>query len=306
MRLEKIDLNLFVVFDAIYRERSVTRVAQRLHLTQPAVSNALGRLRQTFDDPLFVRTTAGMQPTPLADTIVTDVRKALGLLRDSVAVSAEFDPAASTKTYRLGMNELSQMLLLPELQARISREAPLVTLQCYYVDRASALDDLKSGDLDLVLDVPQASVRELAHRPLGELPYVVAMRRTHPLAAGPLQLDDYLAARHLLVSGRRRGRGQADVALQALGLQRDIAVRVQGYTVGAAITASDDLLWTAPAAMALQSQLHVSTLPFDCQPLRLHLYWPREADQDPTSCWMRDRVAGIFSAGLGRESIQGS
>lgn len=303
MRLEKIDLNLFVVLDAVYRERNVTRVAQRLHLTQPAVSNALGRLRQTFDDPLFVRTPEGMQPTPLADSIIADVRKALGLLRDSVVDNAHFDPSASTKRYRLGMNELAQMLVLPQLQARVSREAPLAGLQCYYVDRATALEELKSGGLDLVLEVPQAGARELSHRPLGELPYVVAMRPGHPLAAGPLSMDDYLGARHLLVSGRRRGRGHPDVALQALGLQRDISVRVQGYTVGAAITAADDLLWTVPAAMALHTQLHRCALPFECQPLRFNLYWPREAEQDPASRWIRERVAEAFSTGLSREAV---
>lgn len=298
MRLEKIDLNLFVVFDAVYRERNVTRVAQRLHLTQPAVSNALGRLRQTFDDPLFVRTPDGMQPTPLADSVVADVRKALGLLRDSVVVNARFEAAASTRTYRLGMNELAQMLLLPRLQALMSREAPGAGLQCYYVDRATAVNDLKSGDLDLVLEVPQAGGRELSRQTLGELPYVVAMRPEHPLANATLTLDDYLAARHLLVSGRRRGRGQPDVALQALGLQREIAVRVQGYTVAAAITAADDLLWTVPAALALHTRLHVTALPFECQPLRFALYWTREADQDPASRWIRERVAQAFAAGL--------
>ncbi len=273
-------------------------MAQSLHLTQPPVSNALGRLRQTFDDPLFVRTPEGMQPTPLADSIVSDVRKALGLLRDSVVSNAGFDAAASTRSYRLGMNELAQMLLLPHLQGLMSSEAPLASLQCYYVDRATAVADLKSGDLDLVLEVPQAGGRELSHRPLGELPYMVAMRPEHPLAGAPLTLDDYIAARHLLVSGRRRGRGQADVALQALGLQREIAVRVQGYTVGAAITAADDLLWTVPAALVLNTQLHVTPLPFECQPLRFNLYWTREADQDPASSWIRDRVAEAFTEGL--------
>lgn len=298
MRLDKIDLNLFVVLDAVYRERNVTRVAQRLNLTQPAVSNALGRLRQTFGDPLFIRTPSGMQPTPVADSVIGDVRRALSLLRDSAGVNARFDPASSQKTFRLGMNEMAQLLSLSHLQRRFDELAPLASLQCYYVDRASAVEDLRSGGLDLLLEAPQVNSRELSHRPLGELPYRVAMRRGHPLSAGQVGLADYLGARHLLVSGRRRGRGQADVALNNLGHSREVVLRLQSYSVAAAVTAAGDLLWTVPEAMARQFDLHICELPFDCEPLRFNLYWPREADRDPASCWLRELVAGSFARGL--------
>lgn len=298
MRLDKIDLNLFVVLDAVYRERNVTRVAERLNLTQPAVSNALGRLRQTLDDPLFIRTPSGMQPTPVADSVIGDVRRALGLLRDSASVNARFEPATSQKTFRLGMNELAQLLALPHLQACFEQLAPMATLQCYYVDRTAAVEDLKSGALDLLLETPQVNARELSHLPLGELHYRVAMRVGHPLAPGPISLEDYLRARHLLVSGRRRGRGQADVALNNLGHSRSIALRLQGYSVAAAATAAGDLLWTAPEAMARQRGLHVTALPFACEPLSFNLYWPREADRDPASRWLRERVEDAFTRGL--------
>ena len=298
MRLDKIDLNLFVVFDAVYRERNVTRVAQRLHLTQPAVSNALGRLRQTFDDPLFIRTPTGMQPTPVADSVINDVRKALGLLRDSVGVNARFDPATSQQTFRLGMNELAQMLLLPHLQHRLTELAPQANLQCYYVDRTSAVEELRSGGLDVLLETPQFNARELSHLALGELHYQVAMRPGHPLANKPLSLEDYLQARHLLVSGRRRGRGQADVALNNLGHTREIALRLQGYSVAAAVTEEGDLLWTVPEPMARQRGLHIAELPFQCEPLQFNLYWLREADEDPANRWIRGQVAEAFQQGL--------
>ena len=298
MRLDKIDLNLFVVLDAVYRERNVTRVAQRLHLSQPAVSNALGRLRQTFDDQLFVRTPGGMQPTPVADNVIGDVRKALGLLHDSVGVNARFDPRTSRKTFRLGMNDLAQLMILPVLQRRLAELAPGASVSVYYIDRDTSTEELKSSALDLLLESPQINARELSQHPLVQFEYVVAMRPEHSLASGPLSMEDYLQARHVHVSGRRRGRGQADVALHTLGQQRDIAIRVQNYSVAAAITAANDLLWTVPAQMASTTDLHVAELPFQCAPLELNLYWPRGATDDPASCWIRKLLTEELKKGL--------
>lgn len=135
VRLDRLDLNLFVVLDAIYRERSVTKVAAQLSLTQPAVSNALGRLRQTFDDPLFVRTPEGMKPTPVADSVINDVRQALTLLGRSVDTLAQFDPKTSDKVFNLGMNDLAESLLLPKLRALLKEQAPGVSITSYYVER---------------------------------------------------------------------------------------------------------------------------------------------------------------------------
>lgn len=182
MRLEKVDLNLFVVLDAIYREGSVTKVAGLLNLTQPAVSNALNRLRQVFDDQLFVRTPAGMVPTPVADSVIADVRKALQLLGDSVGASARFDPEASAKNFRLGMNDMAEALVLPSLQKRLKEIAPGVSITSYYTDRKLAIEELKSGSLDLLLDAPLVNAREFGTQLVGQLAYVVVMSRSHPLA----------------------------------------------------------------------------------------------------------------------------
>ncbi|WP_295801888.1 LysR family transcriptional regulator [uncultured Microbulbifer sp.] len=299
MRLDKVDLNLFVVFDALYRERSVTRVAQLLNLTQPAVSNALGRLRQTFDDQLFVKTREGMCPTPVADSVVADVREALSLLGRSVGVNARFDPARSERVFRLGMNDLAESLLLPSLHERVRRAAPGVAITSYYVEREAATADLKGGVIDLLLDAPAVNARELGWCSLGALPYVVAMRPEHPLASAPLSLDSYLAAEHLHVSSRRKGRGQVDMALHGLGMRRMVAMRVQNYLVAARITAGTDLLWTVPRVLADTLPLTTVSLPFVVEPLSWNLYWHKSAEDDPASCWMRDMVAGVTSEVLG-------
>jgi DNA-binding transcriptional LysR family regulator len=299
VRLDKIDLNLFVVFDAIYRERSVTRVASQLNLTQPAVSNALGRLRQTFDDPLFVRTPEGMAPTPVADTVVGDVREAIRLLHQSVGVSACFDPAGSEKVFRLGMNDLAESLLLPRLHAAVKSQAPKVSLTSYYVARESATEELKAGVIDLLLDAPVVNARELHQKPLAAFPYVLAMRRKNPLVGRKVTLDEYLAGEHLHVSSRRKGRGHVDIALHRLNRQRQVKMRVQNYLVAARITQQTDLLWTVPAILAETFPLHTTALPFKAEPLAWNLYWSKSAEDDPASCWMRGIIEQVVQRIVG-------
>jgi DNA-binding transcriptional LysR family regulator len=291
MRLDKIDLNLFVVFEALYRERNVTRVAAQLNLTQPAVSNKLARLRETFDDTLFVRSPEGMTPTPVADNIIGDVRKALDLMRRSVGSNTRFDPARSEKTFRLGMNDLAEFLLLPRLHEMIHREAPNIAITSYYVARETATEDLKAGQIDLLLDAPAVNARELFQKQLMAFPYVVTMRTGHPLARGKLSLERYLAAEHLHVSSRRKGRGHVDIALNKVGKQRHIAMRVQNYLVAAKIVQETGLVWTVPRVLADALSMKPRELPFDVEPLAWNLYWPRGAEDDPANRWMRQHLA---------------
>lgn len=293
MRLEKIDLNLFIVFETLYRERSVTRTANVLHLTQPAVSNALNRLRKLFDDQLFVRSPEGMLPSPVADNMIGDVRKALVLFERSIIGNTQFEAHKSEKTFRLGMNDLAESLILPQLQALIAQEAPKVKLQSYYIDRQTATEELKTGSLDLLVDSPEVNAKDLKHHPLARLNYVVAIRPDHPLSQGDLALDDYLNAEHLHVSSRRRGRGQMDIALNNLGQRRNISLRTQSYLVASQITAQTDLLWTAPSAIVDPTRLNVKQAPFAIDDLMWNLYWHRSANDDPASQWMRDKISSV-------------
>ncbi len=293
MRLERMDLNLFVVFEAIYRERSVTRVAQLLHLTQPAVSNALGRLRRQFDDQLFVRTPQGMQPTPVADNLIADVRRALGLLEKSVSAGARFEPASSEKHFRLGLSDIGQTLWLPQLYRAVRSQAPRVTISSFYPGRENALEALKAGDLDLLMDSPEINARELEQQRVASLHYVVTMRPQHPLAASSLDLEDYLAADHVHVSGRPRGRGHVDIALHAAGLRRTLPLRVQHYAAARALVAASDLLWTVPEVVVANSGWPLKPVPLEIEPLVLNLYWTRGAQDDPANRWLREHLLGL-------------
>lgn len=296
MRLEKIDLNLFVVFDAIYRERSVTKVAQRLNLTQPAVSNALSRLRQTFDDPLFVRTPAGMAPTLVAESVVVDVRKALSLLGNSVGVTASFDPLLAQKQFRVGMNDLGQALLLAPLRQLFKEQAPNCTLHSYYEDRQAAADDLKSGSLDLLLDSQgMLNSRDMEHKLLAQLPYAAAVGENNSWYGKDMTLEVYLQSEHVHVSSRKKGRGQVDIALHPLGHKRDIKMRVQNYLVAAKVTEQTDLVWTVPEILAKAAAVKTAKLPFAVEPLGWTLFWSKSASKDPANQWLREAVEGVVN-----------
>ena len=149
MNLSKVDLNLFIVFDAIYTEANLTRAGQIVGITQPAVSNALSRLRETFNDPLFLRTAQGMVPTPMAQNIIGPVRNALQLLRVSVQESRVFSPKEANKTYRISMTDLSEEMLLPTLFQRLRRQAPGVQIESFLSRRRETTkEDRKSTRLN--------------------------------------------------------------------------------------------------------------------------------------------------------------
>lgn len=294
MRLDKMDLNLFVVFDAIYREGSVTKVAVLLNITQPAVSNNLSRLRQIFDDPLFVRSPAGMKPTPVADAIIGDVREALSLLSQSMTGATRFDPARTEKTFNIGMTDLMQAILLPRLTRQLASSASYVSINSYSIPRDRATEELKAGMMDLLIDAPLVNAKELRHRPVATMRYVAAMRKRHPLSRKALSMDAYLAARHLHVSSRRSGRGQVDVALHALGQQRQLRMRLENYLVAGQVCNDSDLLWSAPEPLTRLFSLSIKPLPFDVEPLSLNLYWSNQADKDPANQWLREQVAAVL------------
>lgn len=299
MHLSRIDLNLFVVFEAIYSEGSITRAAQVLHLTQPAVSHALARLRDSLQDELFVRTQRGMVPTPLAQQIIGRVRAALQGLQTAVQEHQEFDPGRLEKTFRLSLRDIFEIMLLPRLTREINRLAPRVELNCLRVTRADLQHELARGMLDLAVDVLISHDDSICHRKLKEDRLVCLMRSDHPQAEKPLALDDYLALRHVLVSSRERGPGYEDFELSRHGLSRQIGLRTSHYFAAALVAAETDMLLTLPARLAdvVRRSLPLVTreFPLPLPPLAVYLYWHRNMDQDPANRWLRELILGFLS-----------
>jgi len=296
MTLNKVDLNLFVVFDAIYAEGNLTRAGQIVGITQPAVSNALARLRDTFNDPLFVRTAQGMVPTPMAQNIIGPVRNALQLLRTSVHESRSFEPREASKTYRVSMTDLSEAVLLPPLFQRLQRGAPGLSVESLLARRRETTKELAAGRLDFAVDAPLNTDPQVRHVKLMEDRLVCAMRREHPLAGATLTLERYLALQHIHISSRRSGLGYIDLALGRQGLQRRVVLRSQHYLMASEVLQNSDLAMTVPERFARRQGLHYSDLPVEVPLLESHLYWHESTDQDPANRWMREQFIDIANA----------
>lgn len=293
MNLNKVDLNLFIVFDAIYTEANLTRAGQIVGITQPAVSNALARLRETFNDPLFVRTAQGMVPTPMAQNIIGPVRNALQLLRVSVQESRTFNPLQANKTFRISMTDLTEAVVLPPLFQRLRRLAPNVKIESMLAKRRETTKELAAGRLDFAMDAPLNTDPQVRHVKLLEDRYVCAMRRAHPLAKDKLSVEEYLSLSHIHISSRRSGLGMVDLALGKMGQQRKIALRSQHYMMATQVIQQTDMAVTVPERFARRHDLHQIPLPVDIPPLETHIYWHESTDQDPANRWMREQMIEI-------------
>ncbi|MXN73142.1 LysR family transcriptional regulator [Burkholderia sp. 4701] len=294
MRLSKIDLNLFVVFDAIYSKRNLTRAAELLSLTQPAVSNALARLRKTLNDPLFVSTPAGMVPTPMAENIVGRVREALQLLDASAHEGDVFDPASSERVFRLSMSDLTEALLMPALGELLQRHAPRMQVRSYYMDRGELPTALANGSVDIAIDSALIGDANLHQALLVRDRYACMIRRDHPFRGDVLTLDDYLAMGHIHVSSRRKGSGHVDAELARLGQRRNIQMRVQHYMVAPLIAMRGDLALTAPLRLLRSYPARVLELPFELPDLEYCCYWHRSADRDHANQWLREQLMQLM------------
>ncbi|MFD2642514.1 LysR family transcriptional regulator [Pseudomonas japonica] len=305
MNLNKVDLNLFIVFDAIYTEANLTRAGQIVGITQPAVSNALARLRETFNDPLFVRTAQGMVPTPMAQNIIGPVRNALSLLRVSVQESRIFNPLQANKTFRISMTDLTEAVILPPLFQRLHRLAPAVVIESFLCKRRETTKELAAGRLDFAVDAPLNTDPQVRHVKLIQDQFVCALRQGHPLAKGKLSLDEYMGLTHIHISSRRNGLGYVDLALGKMGLQRRIALRSQHYLMASQVMQQTDMVMTVPERFARRHNLNYVSLPVNgVPPLETHLYWHESTDQDPANRWMREQMIELCQAVMAQDEAQ--
>lgn len=294
MKLSDIDLNLFVVFDAIYTEGNLTRAGEIIGITQPAVSNSLSRLRNLFDDPLFVRTAEGMVPTPVAQNIIGGVRQALGLIRSSVQESESFDPRVSDKRFRVSMTDLSQAIILPKLFSRIRKAAPQVAVDSYQVHRRDMNIELASGNLDLAIDIPLTPDPQIKQAALFSHPYVCVVNKNNDLVGEKLDLETYLKLQHIHISSRRGGLGHVDLTLGKMGKKRDIVLRTQHYLSTPQLISSSNFALTVPKIfgdfLAAAASTRYVELPFDVPNLESFIYWHESTDKDQANVWMREMI----------------
>jgi DNA-binding transcriptional LysR family regulator len=308
MNVQDIDLNLLRVFDTVLNERGVTPAAARLGLTQPAVSNALARLRGAFGDALFVRTPGGMDPTPFARELAEPVRQALALLESALAHGPGFDPATSTRGFRFYMSDLGQVEFLPPLVERVQRSAPGVRLEAVGLEVEDIGVALAAGTLDLAVGFLPGLGPPLQRRALFRDPYVCLMRADHPAIGKKLTRKKFLAASHALVS-YRGGHRVIEEALERAGLARRIALRVPHFTVVPMILERSDLILTLPARVARvferRGSLKSLPPPVPIPPAEVAVHWHERFEGDPGNRWLRDLMIELYAQTPVRKSRAG-
>ncbi|MCU0805645.1 MAG: LysR family transcriptional regulator [Burkholderiales bacterium] len=298
MNVSQIDLNLLRAFDAILRDRSVTAAGQRVGLTQPAMSNALARLRAAFGDALFVRGPEGMQPTPFARSIADPVRQALGLIDAALASRAGFDPSTSERMFRFNMSDIGEMVFLPPLLERLHRAAPGVRVEAVSLAQGDLEESLATGAIDLALGALPGVGPPVRSRRLFRDPYLSLVRADHPSIGSRLARRQFLEASHVVVSSVGTGHQAVEAALLAAGLHRRIALRVPHFVVVPMILARTDLIATLPgriaASFAQTGDFKTLAPPLRIPAADVQVHWHERFTEDAGNRWMRELLFELY------------
>ncbi|MBW8727979.1 MAG: LysR family transcriptional regulator [Inquilinus limosus] len=290
--LTRVDLNLLKLLDALLRDRSVTRAGQRLGLSQPAASRALGRLRRLLADRLVVRTSQGLEPTPRAVALAEPVARLLEGARAIVAPAA-FDPATARGKIVIGSVDYMTLLVMPPLVSRLSRLAPGLDLEIpALVGNHVELIARDAADLALGIydDLPAGFFRRLLY----DEDLVCVVRQGHPVAEGHLTLERFVALSHLALVVTGRGEAPVDIALARLGLSRRVAMRLPHFLVAPMLVAGSDMVLSLPRRLARVAAtmvpLAVLELPLQLDPFPMSMIWHERRQDDPAHAWLRRQV----------------
>ncbi len=286
MNLRNFDLNLLVIVDVVLAELSITRAAQRLNLTQPAVSQAMARARDVFDDELLVREGSSMRLTPLARRLAPELREFCAAA-ERLLSPPTFDPGTAALNFSVLANDLTELLIVPRLVAAVDRLAP----GCRLTVR-TPLPHLMDETIDLAIIGAPVPKGPFLSRVLFEEHFVVIARPGHPVMRAGISAEDYAGMQHALVSPTGEGvTGPVDGALKQLGLTRRIGLSVTRFTTLPSIVSSTDLIAAIPSRFAERPEVHslcnVWPLPFESPRFTMKLVWHRSHDTDPAHVWLR-------------------
>ncbi len=299
LNLRSVDLNLLTVFEAVYEEANQARASERLAMTQPAVSNAMARLRQVVGDELFVPGPRGVTPTPIADQFYAQVHPALELVREGIEGGRSFDPRTSTRTFRIAVSYAGGALGAGEFLRWARRGAPGVTVSVRPLYRRAELAKrLREGRLDLAVDNSPVADADVTSEPLMTEPLVVIARGGHPRVRGRLTLKQFLAEEHAVHYESRQSDAEPEIYAALAGLGHRVVIEVASALGLPIVVSQTDLLAVVTARMArfFAKPLKLQTLapPFKAAPIPAYLIWHRSRERDPGHRWLRDGLRAIF------------
>ena len=291
---KNLDLNLLTAFDALFSERNVTRAARRVGLSQPAMSNALARLRRAFDDELFVRTPGGIEPTERATQIALEIREGLSHIERALNPIEGFDPGTARRAFTLVATDYTDMVILPNLIERLAEQAPGIDLRVVSAGRALSLEMLDRGEVDFGFYVVPEAPKRIVVQTLMQERFVCVARRNHPALKNGLDITTYAGLSHILFSLSGDPRGTIDTLLAERGYQRRIALTVAHFLSIPVVLQKTDYVSTVGLRVAQQfasmGDITIFELPFTFPSWTIHLFWSRRSHGDPANRWLRETV----------------
>ena len=292
----KIDLNLFIVLRAVYDQGSITKAARHLHLTQPAVSHALGRLRVNFKDELFVRHGRRMVPTPLCQKIIAPVSQAVDALEQTVQGDVTFDITASARQLKLGLRDILESTFLPTLMPDLIAHTPNISVCSRQVTWPEIEPLLTKKELDLVIDVLVPTSEDILSQFVCNERFVVVSAPNNPYLKNPT-IKGYAAAQHILVTLKDSKLDSVELALAQHNMHRNIALQCEHYFAAVHVASQCSLLLTMPERYAYQLSekfdIIVSPLPFEVPLLPVYMYWHKKYADDLVNKWMRSKLVEV-------------
>ena len=294
-----IDLNLLVAFDAILKERNITLAAQRIGLSQPAMSSALGRLRRTFNDALFVRTSRGMEPTPYAQLLAPPIQRACELIADSLQIGAAFQPDTATRTFSLYMTDIGEAVFLPRLIGALALRAPGVKVRVLRVPARGAPEAMASGEVDIAVGLFPDLKAGFFQQRLYRDEFVCVLRADHPCVSTPLTVKTFAEMNHAAVESAGTGHEAAVArAVARHRLHRRVALTIPHFMALPAIIAQTDLIVTVPRRLAqtFASFPNVTLMeaPIRIPSFDIKQHWHKRYHHDDANKWMRRLLGDLF------------
>jgi DNA-binding transcriptional LysR family regulator len=299
IRLQDIDLNLLIVFEQMLQERQVSAVARNLRLSQPAVGNALIRLRRTLDDPLFVRTSAGMQPTPLAKRLAEPITLALSNITRAINYKERFDPQTSRRHFSIAVSELGEIDLIPTLANKCTSLAPRIQISTVRAGATDLTREMEAGRVDLALGAFEDMSTTLFRRRLFKQSCVTMFRAGHAFGRGEITLKNFLSARHLFVSTADSPYDRVNRSLQRAGIMATVTLQVPHFTAVPYLVRATDCVTTVPERFA-EAAAAPFGLEFISPPLRLpslaiNCWWHPRFHQDEGNQWLLALIVQLFA-----------
>jgi DNA-binding transcriptional LysR family regulator len=294
MDIRTIDLNLLLVFEAVWLERNVTRAAKRIGLTQSATSSALARLRDIFADPLLVRTSDGMMPTPKAETLAEPIVQSLQIMRSALIPQPRFDPLSSKQTFTLIATDFIQAMLLPSLQKLLCKTAPGIDLIVKPPTGDIPIRALERGEVDIVFAPFESDHAGIYRRVLFKESFVCLARKNHPTIKTSLTLKAFAEAKHLLVSFKGERFSHVDKVLASKSLTRRVALVVPYFHMAIQMVANSDLIMTCPLHMAqtIPASLGIKLFnaPLQLAEFNIYTYWHERTHKSEAHQWFRNQI----------------